>query len=186
VTSARGRAVLHVLAAHVDGAGFCWLRSETIIRESGYRRRSVFLALNELEHEALVERFRVLRDPTRYRSDLPWRARHGQGPNVYRIGPCLREAAQLIEVDVAHHLNLRDRQRPAPSWAFAVGPATAARCTPDMIRIARPSLQARRQSLASESCTPVTENGPVNEDRAVPREGDRPSATDDLTRKQAS
>jgi hypothetical protein len=97
--SDRARAVLSVLVDHSNGAGFCFLKIETLVRESGCSRATVFRALRDLEADSLVERIGFLRSPDHAPEYLPRRARQGQGPSNFRLGAVLRDAARLRDVD---------------------------------------------------------------------------------------
>jgi hypothetical protein len=111
------KAVLRVLCEMANGAGLCWPRVKTLMRESGYSKPQVYRALNVLEAAAHVERFRYLRDPRderRRKPHLEQQATVGQGPSIYRIGASLRASAGLIEVDVAEILGLRVAPAEAP------------------------------------------------------------------------
>jgi Helix-turn-helix domain len=101
------RAVLRVICQMADGAGFCWPSVRRLIQDSGYSGRSVFRALRDLQDGGHVDRYAHLRDPQRYGTYLPHRARHGQGVSVYRVGASLRAAAGLRHVNVVEHLGLR-------------------------------------------------------------------------------
>jgi hypothetical protein len=81
VSSETTHAVLAAIVAHADGAGWAYLSVDTLIAESGVRRRSVFRALDALERDELIERH-----PTK----RPKGARPGQGATTYRLGAAIR------------------------------------------------------------------------------------------------
>lgn len=84
-------AVLGAIAAHVDGAGYAYLEVETLIAESGVRRRIVFRALAALERDGWVERIPTKRT----------KGGRGQGATTYRLGAAVRAAVGLRETDWA-------------------------------------------------------------------------------------
>lgn len=191
------RAVLRVLCEMADGAGFCWPSVEKLMRESGYSRRSVFRALRELEDGGHLARYSQLRDPERYGTHLPQRARHGQGLSVYRVGAALRASAGLRYVDVVEHLGLRPR---GPQSAFLAPRAstapTASNSPPSPARSDPPNgddgtaerhprhrAVSRANSAVPDDAPrhPSTENGKplIHEERLVLSRSEETDETDD-------
>jgi hypothetical protein len=123
------RVALETIAACADGAGFCFKKTGTIARESGYDKRTIQRALRELQAETppLLRRWPLLRDPRNYerRSDLPYRARQGQGPTISRLGVLLRRRAALHELDEAEALGLVELVTPEIERVLAAEPAAA-------------------------------------------------------------
>ncbi len=95
------RAVMDVIVRHANGTGHAFLSVETIKAESGYSRATVHRALTwACEGDPpLLERYRFKRTrentPTARRPE----ALRGQGANNYRLGPALRAAAGLYEIE---------------------------------------------------------------------------------------
>jgi Helix-turn-helix domain len=99
---ANERAVLGALCEHMDGAGVCFLTYDRLTHHAGIGcKRTVQRTVARLRQKELVEVYRSRRDPSRYAAHLPRQSRQGDGPNWWRLGPTVRIAAGLLEVDMA-------------------------------------------------------------------------------------
>lgn len=92
-------AVLEVIVRHADGAGYAYPSVRTIMIRSGYSRAQVHRALKSAceGDPPLLERRPFLRTRENTPTARNPEARRGQGSNIYRLGPALREAAGLYE-----------------------------------------------------------------------------------------
>jgi hypothetical protein len=106
---------------------------------------------------------------------------------VYRVGPSLRAAAGLREVDVAGHLGLTSRgpEKPSvrpPEPTTADSNAGGLNETPATDVVRPPDVQGKDDLSVVGGETPTTENGkPLTEEgRSVPSHSEGTSGLDDL------
>ncbi len=176
VSAKAQRDVLLGRTRRTDGAGRCFLTVETIKRDSGWRRRTVFRSLAALDALGHLERHRHVRAPERYPATLPRQARVGQGPTIYRIGAAIRAAAGLLEFDwtpecseprssaEASGVALPGQRLPDPfNHALPRGVAPPGgndpRGTPSPDPVAQPSVHGNFASESPSRGTPRTKNG---------------------------
>jgi len=210
VSAKAQRDILDTIGRHTDGAGRAILsigglrktkgdlrqaRVAGISEKSGHPRTVVFRALKALEAQGHLERVPMLRTADRYPDFLPHQARHGQAPNVYRVGQALRAAACLVELDWAPDPcavtppagPTLTEARGTPS-ADAVAPPRRkpARDTPQVEAVAPPALQGKARSATSTRDTPRTKNVDAEEkQRLVPSGSEGTSRTREPTLDEA-
>ena len=110
------RAVLDVIVRHANGAGYAYPSIATIQAESGYSHAQVHRALTWAcaGDPPLLKRYRF--KSTRENTPTARRAetRRGQGANNYRLGPALRAAARLYEIEPEQRETPSREQRETP------------------------------------------------------------------------